>query len=80
MYPFSGRRRVCAEQVMHFVALDGENPASICSCIRQARENARAVRGTITSEMWEVLNASWLELRRSTRRACCASRRRGSTG
>ncbi len=63
VYPFSGRHAiVCAEQVMHYVALDGDNPASICSCIRQARENARAVRGTITSEMWEVLNTSWLDL------------------
>jgi uncharacterized alpha-E superfamily protein len=63
VYPFSGRHSiVCAEQVMHYVALDGDNPASICSCIRQARESARAVRGTITSEMWEVLNSSWLDL------------------
>ena len=29
---------------------------------RQARENARAVRGSITSEMWEVLNSTWLEM------------------
>ncbi|MEO8101461.1 MAG: alpha-E domain-containing protein, partial [Betaproteobacteria bacterium] len=29
---------------------------------RKSRENARAVRGTITSEMWEVLNATWLEM------------------
>jgi uncharacterized alpha-E superfamily protein len=47
---------------MHFLALDPDNPASIRSCIEQARENARAVRGAITSEMWEVLNASWLEV------------------
>jgi uncharacterized alpha-E superfamily protein len=47
---------------MHFLAVDRDNPASICSCLQQARENARAVRGSITSEMWEVLNATWLEL------------------
>ena len=29
-----------------------------------ARENARSVRGAITSEMWEVINATWLELNR----------------
>src|SRR4051795_10321932 len=63
LYPFSGQHsEVNAEQVMHFLALDPQNPTSIWSCIRQARENARAVRGTITSEMWEVLNTSWLEL------------------
>ena len=29
-----------------------------------ARENARAVRGAITGEMWESINATWLELNR----------------
>lgn len=63
LYPFGGRHTtVCADEVMHFLALDPANPTSICSCMRQARENARAVRGTITTEMWEVLNTSWLEL------------------
>ena len=63
LFPFGGRHTaVCADQVMHFLALDADNPTSIRSCMRQARENARAVRGTITSEMWEVLNTSWLEL------------------
>ena len=28
---------------------------------RLARENAHAVRGTLTTEMWETLNATWLE-------------------
>ena len=28
-----------------------------------ARESARAVRGAITSEMWEDLNSAWLEMR-----------------
>jgi len=64
LYPFAGHHTVVnADQVMHFLAVDRDNPASIWSCIRQARENARAVRGSITSEMWGVLNASWLELR-----------------
>jgi len=63
LFPFSGRHdRVCAREVLHFMALDPENPSSIYACARQARENARAVRGSITSEMWEVLNATWLEM------------------
>ncbi len=37
------------------------NPGSILQCLRAARENARAVRGTITSDMWETLNATYLE-------------------
>lgn len=47
--------------VMHMV-FDTENSSSILSCLRAARENARAVRGAITSEMWESLNATWLEI------------------
>jgi len=63
LFPFSGRHStVCAREVLHFMALDPENPSSIYSCARQARENARAIRGAITSEMWEVLNATWLEM------------------
>ncbi|MEP7261717.1 MAG: alpha-E domain-containing protein [Usitatibacter sp.] len=63
LFPFSGRHsEVCAREVLHFMALDPENPCSIYACARQARENARAVRGSITSEMWEVLNSTWLEM------------------
>jgi uncharacterized alpha-E superfamily protein len=67
LFPFSGRHAtVCAREVLHFMALDPENPSSIHSCARQARENARAVRGSITSEMWEVLNSTWLEMQQMT--------------
>ncbi|MEQ1516472.1 MAG: alpha-E domain-containing protein [Usitatibacteraceae bacterium] len=63
LFPFSGRHSiVCCKEVLHFMALDAENPSSIYNCAKQARENARAVRGSITSEMWEVLNATWLEM------------------
>jgi uncharacterized alpha-E superfamily protein len=63
LFPFSGRHsRVCAREVLHYMACDPDNPSSIYACARQARENARAVRGAITSEMWEVLNATWLEM------------------
>jgi uncharacterized alpha-E superfamily protein len=44
-----------------FIAFDREHPGSILQCLRAARENARAVRGTITSDMWETLNATYLE-------------------
>lgn len=53
-----------ADTVTHYMALDPDNPSSIYSCLKSARENARAVRGAITSEMWEVINATWLELNR----------------
>jgi uncharacterized alpha-E superfamily protein len=46
-----------------FLVFDRDNPISIYSCVRAARENARAVRGTLTSEIWESINATWLEMR-----------------
>jgi uncharacterized alpha-E superfamily protein len=50
-------------RIIDFLAFDRENPSSILNCLRAARENARAVRGTISSEMWETFNATWLEAR-----------------
>ena len=49
--------------VFEFVSLDREFSGSILSCLRAARENARAVRGSLTSELWETLNSTWLEAR-----------------
>ena len=51
------------ERMLHFFALDAHNPASIYSCLRAARSNAHAVRGRITADMWENVNATWLEMR-----------------
>ena len=63
VFPFQGRYSlVCAEQVLSFMALDRDNPTSIIACARQARENARSVRVDLTTEMWEVINGTWLEL------------------
>ncbi len=50
--------------VMDFMVKDESNPSSIVSCLGAARENARAVRGTLTTEVWETLNQTWLEVRR----------------
>jgi len=57
---------VNAENVLRFMVGDTDNYASIHSCLRLARENAHAVRGTITTEMWETLNSTWLEAREKT--------------
>ncbi len=55
---------VQAREVMEFMVKDPYNPSSIVSCLRAARENARAVRGTLTTEVWETQNQTWLELNR----------------
>src|SRR2546425_4270247 len=46
--------------VIRFLTFDGENPNSILSCLRAARENARTVREIISSEMWLQLNKFFL--------------------
>jgi uncharacterized alpha-E superfamily protein len=51
------------DNVLRFMVLDPANPSSLYSCIQSARENARTVRGAITSEMYEDINAAWLEMR-----------------
>ncbi len=45
------------------MVLDAANPSSLYSSIQAARENARTVRGAITTEMYEDINAVWLEMR-----------------
>jgi uncharacterized alpha-E superfamily protein len=52
-----------SDQVLRFMVLDPANPSSLFSCVQAARENARTVRGAITSEMYENINALWLEMR-----------------
>lgn len=53
-----------ADRVLDFMVRDTANPSSIHNCLRAARENARAVRGAITTEVWETVNQTWLELHR----------------
>jgi uncharacterized alpha-E superfamily protein len=56
-----------ADNVLEYMIFDADNPSSIRSCLRSARESAHAVRGTLTSELWETTNATWLEMRDLTR-------------
>ncbi|CAB3648329.1 alpha-E domain-containing protein [Achromobacter sp. SIMBA_011] len=53
---------ISPQDVLQYMVRDAENPSSIYSCMRAARENARAVRGSLTTEVWETYNTTWLEL------------------
>jgi len=55
--------RIEPRAVFEFISLDRDYGGSIYSCLRSARENARAVRGSLTSELWETLNSTWLDAR-----------------
>jgi len=48
------------ENAIEFLVFDRNNPNSIHSCVRGARENARSVREYISSEMWEQINTFYL--------------------
>jgi uncharacterized alpha-E superfamily protein len=52
---------VDAAKVIHYLSMDVNNPSSIYNALRNARENARAVRVDMTSETWENINALWIE-------------------
>jgi len=57
------------DAVEEYLTWDPEHPSSIFSSIRWARENARTIRETMSVEMWESLNDTWLWLNsRSARR------------
>jgi uncharacterized alpha-E superfamily protein len=57
-------REVTPKSVIDFMVNDEKNGSSIRSCLMAARENARAVRGTLTTEVWETQNQTWLEFQR----------------
>jgi uncharacterized alpha-E superfamily protein len=53
---FEQHRAATAETVLHFYLIDRGNPNSIVSSIFAARENARALRPLISTEMWAHIN------------------------
>ncbi|TVS00141.1 MAG: alpha-E domain-containing protein [Phycisphaerales bacterium] len=61
-----GEDAATQENVLQFLMLDRENVNSISSCVRAARENARSVRDSISSEMWELINRMHLRVANAT--------------
>ena len=51
------------EAAIEWLTFGSANPNSILNCVRSARENARAVRGSLSSEVWEQINTTYLQLR-----------------
>ena len=50
------------QNVIEYLSFNQSNPSSIKNCIEAARLNARSVRTALTSEMWDTLNGSWIDL------------------
>nr|WP_110721838.1 alpha-E domain-containing protein [Cognatishimia maritima] len=54
---------VTAQNVINFMLRDRENPSSVMSAITTARNNARTVRTSLSSEVWEAVNECWMEMK-----------------
>jgi uncharacterized alpha-E superfamily protein len=59
---FERYREATSEAVVRFYIIDPENPNSIVSAVRAARENARSIRHLISLETWTQLNvfSNWV--------------------
>ncbi|HKJ55397.1 MAG TPA: alpha-E domain-containing protein [Nitriliruptoraceae bacterium] len=55
-------RRADAAAIIEWFAIDRRNPSSVAASLAHARENGRTLRGRISTEMWEALNRTYLEL------------------
>jgi uncharacterized alpha-E superfamily protein len=53
---FASGHQVSTQSVLRFYVIDTDNPTSIVSAVRAARENARTLRPLISTEMWVQLN------------------------
>ncbi|MEO9824039.1 MAG: alpha-E domain-containing protein [Paracoccaceae bacterium] len=51
-----------SEQVIDFLLRDKDNPGSVLSVVKGARDNARLVRTALTSEVWAAVNETWMLL------------------
>jgi uncharacterized alpha-E superfamily protein len=62
-----------AQSVIHYYLLDRDNPSSIVSSIRAARENARSIRHFISTEMWTQINIFHSDVSQLQRRGSTVS-------
>jgi uncharacterized alpha-E superfamily protein len=59
---FQRHSTASTQSVVMFYVIDADNPTSIVSAIRCARENARTLRPLISTEMWVQLNVFYNRL------------------
>ncbi|HEY2511381.1 MAG TPA: alpha-E domain-containing protein [Polyangiaceae bacterium] len=55
------------EKVLDFLTFDRDYPSSVIAALREARDNARAARDVISSEMWEQINKAYLMVSEAAR-------------
>lgn len=64
------------ESIMKFMIEDEQNPSSILSCVKYARENTRTLRELLPEELWECINSLYLYLRDNAKLATKSRRER----
>jgi len=64
----AGGAQVTAEHVLYFYLMDPDNPGSVYANLKMARENARALRPHISTEMWVHINTFYNSMRGLKRR------------
>lgn len=57
---FDPEKPVNEQEVLVEVGMNPDNPNSLISTVFAARENARSIRYTISTELWEVINQYYL--------------------
>lgn len=51
-----------SENVIDFLLRDQDNPSSVYSVLKSARDNAKLVRTALTTEVWNAVNGTWMLL------------------
>lgn len=64
------------ESIMRFMIEDEQNPSSILSCVKYARENTRTLRELLPEELWECINSLYLYIRDNANLATKSRRER----
>jgi len=59
---------VTREAVIDWLLRSRDNPGSVLRCIEQARMNARLVRTALTGDVWEAVNATYMQAREALAR------------
>src|SRR2546430_13819148 len=56
-------RDTIAARIQQYMTFSVDNPSSLLTCLTRARENARAIRESISAEMWESLNSLYWSIK-----------------
>lgn len=64
---------ITPQNLIDFLLLDDQHPASVFNIIRSARDNALHVRGNLSSDVWESINQAWLEMQELQRKGVTVS-------